>query len=299
MHALPFDRPGRFYRGGLHAHSTLSDGRLPIEETVGAYLESGYDFMSLTEHFQERFGFPIADTRPYRTDAFTTLIGAELHAPALENGAEWHILAFGLPLDFAPPAPQETGPDLSARAAAAGAFVAMAHPNWYGQTVGDALTMTAAHAVEVFNADAGFDCDRADSWHFMDMLLQRGERLFAIGGDDTHFTDYRSEFNVWVQVKAESLEPEQILAALKAGHFYTSMGPEFHAIRIAGDRCSVACSAVSAIWLSGPGPRFATRRGRDLTKAEFSLDRFRGGWCRVTVMDAHGMRAWSNPIWLE
>jgi hypothetical protein len=26
---LPFDKPGRFYRGNLHAHSTVSDGSLP------------------------------------------------------------------------------------------------------------------------------------------------------------------------------------------------------------------------------------------------------------------------------
>jgi hypothetical protein len=29
MHALPFDKPGRFYRGNLHTHSTRSDGTMP------------------------------------------------------------------------------------------------------------------------------------------------------------------------------------------------------------------------------------------------------------------------------
>ena len=28
MHALPFDKPGRFWKGNLHTHSTLSDGAL-------------------------------------------------------------------------------------------------------------------------------------------------------------------------------------------------------------------------------------------------------------------------------
>ena len=54
----------------------------------------------------------------------------------MENGELWHILAVGLPLDFAPthtpqftPIPdQETGPEVARRAHDAGAFVAVAHP---------------------------------------------------------------------------------------------------------------------------------------------------------------------------
>jgi len=74
---LPFDRPGRFLRGNLHTHSTASDGRLSPEEVCEHYRLAGYDFLALTDHFLERYGFPITDTRRYRTDAFTTLLGAE------------------------------------------------------------------------------------------------------------------------------------------------------------------------------------------------------------------------------
>jgi histidinol phosphatase-like PHP family hydrolase len=108
MRNLPFDRPGRFYRGNLHTHSTRSDGA--PASVIDAYRSRGYDFLALTDHVLDRYGFPITDTRELRSPDFTTLLGAELHAPRTESGVDWHLVAVGLPLDFAPP----TTPTLSA-----------------------------------------------------------------------------------------------------------------------------------------------------------------------------------------
>src|SRR5580658_9209288 len=99
----PFSTPGRFWRGNLHTHSTLSDGGLAPEAVIAAYRRVGYDFLQLSEHFVENFGWPIADTRALRANDFTTLIGAELHAMGTSVGELWHILAVGLPFDFTPP----------------------------------------------------------------------------------------------------------------------------------------------------------------------------------------------------
>src|SRR5262245_55880718 len=131
MHHLPFSLPGRFYRGNLHTHSTRSDGTRSPEEVTAAYRERGYDFLVLSDHFLHPVGFPIAEVRALDAPDFITLLGAELHAPRLESGALWHLLAVGLPADFAPPTEEESGPELAARAAAAGAYVGLAHPAWY------------------------------------------------------------------------------------------------------------------------------------------------------------------------
>ena len=96
----PFSAPGRFWRGNLHTHSNLSDGALEPRAVVDAYKHAGYDFMQLSEHFIGNFDFPIADTRSFRSNSFTTLIGAELHAPETAVGELWHIVAAGLPLDL-------------------------------------------------------------------------------------------------------------------------------------------------------------------------------------------------------
>lgn len=81
MRNLPFRQPGRFYKGNLHTHSSRSDGALEPEAVVAAYREHGYDFIALTDHFLAPYDFPITDTRAFRDSSFTTLLGAELHAP--------------------------------------------------------------------------------------------------------------------------------------------------------------------------------------------------------------------------
>jgi histidinol phosphatase-like PHP family hydrolase len=290
---------GRWYRGNLHTHSTRSDGALSPEAVVRAYREHGYDFVAITDHFLASFGFPITDTRELRTPRFTTLIGAELHAPRTEARVNWHLVAAGLPIDFAPPPDGETGPELAARATAAGAFVGIAHPAWYTLTLQDALTIEAADAVEVYNHGTAQWNDRGDAWYLCDMLLARGRRVNAYAADDAHFLDHRpAAFAGWVQVRAEELTPEAVLAALKAGSYYSSQGPEIYALRIDGTRLTVESSAAQAIFVSGPGAHAVRQRGEDLTGASFSLEGFEHGYCRVTVIDGNSKRAWSNPIWL-
>lgn len=155
MNNLPFELPGRFWRGNLHTHSNRSDGALPPDRLARRYQEAGFDFLAVTDHFRAEYGFPVADTRALRSAEFTTIIGAELHAPRTEHSAEWHFVAVGLPLDFAPPRPGETGPELARRARVAGAFIGMAHPAASLRTLADAGTLDAADAVEVYNALAG------------------------------------------------------------------------------------------------------------------------------------------------
>lgn len=77
---------------------------------------------------------------------FTTILGAELHAPRTEFSAEWHLIAVGLPLGFPPPGPGETGQELARRASAAGAFIGMAHPAASLLTLADAESLDAAGA---------------------------------------------------------------------------------------------------------------------------------------------------------
>ena len=298
MRNLPFDKPGRFYKGNIHTHSTRSDGRLRPEEVIAAYRARGYDFLALTDHFLPRYEFPIVDTRAWRAEGFTTILGAELHGPVIESGDPWHVVAVGLPLDFAPTTAGEDGPALAARAAAAGAFVAIAHPHWYGLTLDDALSLETAHAVEIYNTGCDVEVDRGESWHITDMLLGRGKRLTACATDDAHFR-VADAFGGWVQVRADRLDPDALLAALKAGHYYSSTGPEIHDVRVEGDRLHIACSPAAAIIATGPGYSHAEAYGEALTEASLALAPFKGRYCRVTIRDQHGKRAWTNPIWLD
>ncbi len=299
---LPFDKPGRFYRGNLHSHSTNSDGTLPPEELAGLYREAGYDFLAVTDHFLGKYGFPVTDTSPFRREGFATLLGAELHAPETRLGERWHLLAVGLPPDFPPTHPDEWGPDLARRAAEAGAFVGIAHPAWYGLTPQDAESLRgAAHAVEVYNHSCLEDNDRADGWYLADALLAEGYRIDAYAADDAHLRKGAPDaFGGWVQVRSEALEPEAILAALKAGSYYSSQGPEIHAVEVGERSVVVRCSPARGVFLGGRARARARALGEGITECELPLDLFvASSHLRVTVVDAAGRRAWTNPVWLD
>lgn len=79
------------------------------DHVVEAYKRAGYDFLQLSDHFLGCYGWPIADTRGLQSNNFTTLSGAEVHAMGASAGELWHILATGLPLDFAPPSSKGMG----------------------------------------------------------------------------------------------------------------------------------------------------------------------------------------------
>jgi histidinol phosphatase-like PHP family hydrolase len=309
MSIAPFSTPGRFWRGNLHAHSTLSDGALAPEQVIEAYKNAGYDFVQLSDHFMERYHWPIADTRRWRSNNFTTLIGAELHAPATRVGELWHIVAAGLPLDFAAPESEESGPALAARARAQGAFVAIAHPAWSQLTIEDGRALASAHAVEIYNHGCAVENDRGEGFYLMDQLLNEGRRLTAIATDDAHFRhgDYDA-FGGFVEVKAESLEPEALLESLKAGNFYSSQGPRIYDLSFSVREFSLRCSPVQAIALVTGTSRALARIGRQITGATFDLtnvgqdNRANGApttWVRATIIDAAGRRAWTNPIWVD
>ena len=293
-----FAAPGRFFKGNLHTHSTRSDGARDPEVVCALYRDAGYDFLALTDHFLAKFNFPIVDTRRYRSDRFTTILGAEVHAPRTSVGEMWHILAVGLPIDFERTPPTETGAELAARSAAAGAYVAIAHPAWYALTLEDAETLSAAHAVEIYNHTSEVKVSRGDSSSLVDVMLSKGRRMTLCATDDAHF-HVEDWFGGYVMVKATSLEPDALVAALKAGRYYSSQGPELHGIAISGDTIEIECSPARAVIALGRGSSSAFAHGRDLERVQLPLDELKtGGFARVVITDEQGRKAWSNPMWL-
>jgi hypothetical protein len=295
MHDPAFAAPGRFWKGNVHTHSTLSDGAREPAAVCEAYRARGYDFLGLTDHFLARYGWAMADTRGQRGAGFTTLIGAELHAPATALGELWHILAVGLPLDFAPNAEGETGPALAQRALDAGAFVAIPHPAWYGLTRADAESIPGAHAIEAYNHTSEVRTQRGDGLVLADQLLAAGRDLTLIAVDDAHF-HCEDAFGGWLMVKAEANEPEPLLAALKSGAFYATQGPEILDVEWSGTHVTIRCSPAAAVIVTGRGSRATQLLAADLTEARLPLEVLApGGSARVTVVDAAGRRAWANP----
>lgn len=307
MKLAAFENPGQFWRGNIHTHSTRSDGVLDPEEVCRRYQAEGYDFLSVTDHFVGKYGYPITDTTRFRSNSFTTILGAEIHSGAMENGDIWHILAVGLPDNFAPtnaptmkPRPdQETGPKAAQRCIDAGAFVVIAHPHWSGLTQADALSIDTAHAVEVYNHSCATGADRSEGFHALEQLLATGRRINLIAADDAHFSE-PDHFGGWVMVKAEENTPEALLAAWKLGAFYSSQGPFIHDVEFSKKHITLHCSAVVAGFVSGHGSAGVATQGHSMTEIVVPLGRAENSpWLRASVLDAAGKRAWTNPIWLD
>ena len=210
----------------------------------------------------------------------------------------------GLPKDFShanapgflPVENQETGAELAQRARDAGAFVAIAHPQWSGLTLADARTITAAHAVEIYNHGCAMGCDRSDGTAIADLLISEGRDMSYIATDDAHFSE-PDHFGGWVMVRAAENTPEALLDALKRGDFYSSQGPELRAIKLSQNELTVTSSAVSAVIVQGFGSAATAVHGQSMTKTTVDLSRFyNSDWLRVTVVDRAGHRAWSNPF---
>ena len=305
MIPLAFSKPGRFFRGNLHTHSTFSDGVLEPRAVCAKYKDEGYDFISLTDHFVGLYGYPIVDTKNFWDENFTTILGAEVHSGAMENGQIWHLLAVGLEVnfkpsnspDFTPCIKQESGPALAKRCRDGGAFVAIAHPQWSGMTLSDAESISAAHCVEVYNHGCAVDSDRPYGFHTLDLLLSKGKKLNLIATDDAHFKS-NDFFGGWVQVKAEKNDPNLLLKALKKGEYFSSQGPNFLNIEIDKTGVLIESSPIKTAIVVGYGSASISVHGNDMTKTEIEFPKnVSSPWARVIIIDQHGKRAWSNPIY--
>jgi hypothetical protein len=287
-------------RGNLHCHSDRSDGAASPEAVARAYRDAGYDFILLSDHFEERYGWQITDTRQLRTPSFTTIIGAELSSGAWDERTTYWVTAAGLPLDFEPPPPGEHAEAIT-RAHDAGAFITLLHPGLNNLPLAAVDEQPDFDAVEIYNHNtAQAHPDRAEGAYMADGLLERGQRLLLSAGDDAHFHFEGDRFGAWLEVEAEAIDPDALLDALRAGSYYSTQGPRFERIERDDGRVQVATSEVACISVGGSGERWqaATEvRGDRLREASFDLEPFRGSYCRLTAIDAAGRRAWSNPLW--
>jgi hypothetical protein len=294
-----FDADGHWFRGNLHAHSDRSDGVVPPEQVLAEYRAAGYDFLVLTDHFEARWGWGVTDTSAARDAGFTTLLGAELSSADWDDEDVFWVNAIGLPADFAPPVQGEPHAAAIRRAAEAGAYNVLLHPGLTNLRDFDRLPLEHLHAVETYNQNAAVAWpDQAEGRYAADALLARGHRLHVTVGDDAHWHHPWDRFAAWVEVRAGSLDPGALLAALKAGAYYSTQGPRIEDVEVDEGFVHVTCSPARSVALTGiHGWRSDVATGERLEQVTLELAKLRSPYWRLTVSDAGGKRAWTNPVW--
>ena len=302
MDLLPSKNSHKYFKGNLHGHSNHSDGALNPQEVVNRYKEIGYDFTCLSDHLWKDTEFAaetILETKHLNQKDFITIPSAELHCLGkkyVKDGL-WHIVANGLPLDFKCADEKETAPRLVQRAIEAGAFVTIAHPEWYSLTFDECLSLSHAHGIEIYNHSCHIEAQRGFGTAAADYLLQENNRIFLTATDDSHFK-MQDSGGGWVMVAADKLSESSILNALKNGQYYSSTGVEIFEFEISNYQVNIQCSPSNQVCVVGQGAKSMSQNGKNITQAEFDLKKYPSEWFRVSIANDSGDFAWTNPVWL-
>jgi hypothetical protein len=292
---------GKWFRGNIHAHTTVSDGTVTPEKQAEDYRAQGYDFLALTDH-------NVMPTHAALTrDDFLMMPGWERDIP---YGTTKCIHLVGL---FPQGTPDDTfvrrergNPetmsmqDLVDEMKGEGQFVVLAHPVWSRMEPEEIRALKGIDAIEVFNTGTERLCHAGRAEIHWDMLLREGKRVMCIACDDTHGKTAKSDrFGGWIMLNAKELTKAAVLEALRAGNYYASMGPELREVYVQDGMVHVECSPCSEIHVISYPPRGKAHyaEGELLQTLDYPL---KGGerYVRVECVDEKGNTAWSNPIFL-
>lgn len=313
---LPEGAP--YYKANLHAHSTLSDGKLTPQEVKELYQSRGYSVLALTDHrryvqheelcsgdFIALSAFEMDYNEPMESDDFSQTRTYHINfyderPETREKGA----------LPFEPPAlAYEDKEGLCAyveRMRDAGFFACYNHPYWSLQDCRDYLGLRGFWAMEIYNH--GCELEGLYGYHpqSYDEMLRDGQRLFCVATDDNHNV-YAPEdplcdsFGGFVMIAAGEFTYAGIIRALKEGSFYSSTGPLIQGLYLENGVLTVKCSPVQKIFVKTRGRngyKALAGKGETLTEASFRLNGSEG-YFWVVCRDENGRDACTNAYWLE
>lgn len=89
-----------------------------------------------------------------------------------------------------------------------------------------------------------------------------------------------------------------VWAAIRAGNFYSTTGPDFLGIEVTDDQVSIETSPIRRALLVGPPYLTHCRQGETpFTNASFPLDP-EWRYVRLVIEDDAGRRAWTNTLFV-
>ena len=300
-----FVRAGSFLKGGLHSHTTRSDGEGTPEEVIRKYYDHGYDFLALTDH-------NIFNRKNYTDLPITLLSGIErdMGLPGWEKDRPMcvHIVGIGDPAAAEGPGQDEVIPHYGwykDPSEAQGMIDEMhgwglktfyCHPEWSGTTYTEYRSLSGNFGLELWNTGCVMENELdVNNGHDWDEALDEGRRVWGVAVDDGHSMDHHCYG--WVMVKAEN-SASDILQALEDGAFYASCGPVIHDFYVQDSRATVECSDAASVSFHTLRHPLLKTAGEHVNHAECSLpEGIR--YVRAVVTDAQGRRAWTNPIILR
>ena len=301
----------KMLKGGLHCHTTRSDGKGTPEEVMRLHAENGYDFLALTDHKKyNRVNFA-PETN------LTLICGMEINS-VLERGEKtgrgrrhFHTVCLG-PNDASngfehderfvceDTANQYEFQRYLDAVHARGNVTFYCHPEWSATPARYFEEMVGQFAMEIWNSGCAIENDMDTNAAYWDELLGQGKRIWGVAVDDGHAMNQHC--NGWVMVNAENND-RAILAALCEGRFYSSCGPVIRDFYVNDEGYAVVDTEECAkIYLCSD--RHSSRMkcgeaGAPITHAEYDMSTCDYKYIRAVAVDSQGRRAWTNPIFLD
>ncbi len=290
-------------KGGLHCHTTRSDGKMDPGDCIRKHASHGYDFLALTDH---RF----YNYENYAPESGVLIVpGMEIDAIITNNkGMCFHTVSLGPDneknlfkqderLESARVADQSEFQPMVDNLKAHGNIAFYCHPDWSRTPARSFENIDGYFAMEIWNSGCVIETDTDfDNGPWWDEILSQGKRINCVAVDDGH-QEYQHCLG-WVRVKAEKNVPS-ILKALENGEYYSSCGPEIYDFYVEDGVAHCKCSPCKMVhFMYGLRPTHVKKMDDEpITEAEMKL----GDWSyvRLVVEDEQGRRAWSNPIYLD
>ena len=288
-----FENEGKWFRGNLHMHTTVSDGRLDPISAREEYRKAGYDFIAVTDHWQ------MSENVPSKDGSMLELSGVEYDTGDMVHTKVFHILGIGMNRPAFETKDHNIPPQkIIDSIREAGGIAILAHPTWSIMNPDDISKCKGIAGAEIYNTVSNvdyFNGRRSDASHYFDIWADNGCLVRPFASDDCHMYKGEQTQN-FIMVKAKELTLEAILSAIEKGDFYASQGPEFVAIRRSGDTIAVECrGAEKILFLSNCV--WDSQRVQE-GKNGFARYTFSGvdKYVRVELISEDGKMAWSAPI---
>lgn len=313
---LPLEGKKNWYKGNLHCHSTMSDGRFTPEQLAARYKENGYSFLAFSEH--ELY----TDWENFNREDFIIIPAIErsadnqkmnFHIHGIQGSSEYRKnskkepLKHNMRLPYVAWEGKESVQQVIDELRDTGNLVMFNHPVWSKNELEDMLNVDGYFALEIFNYGCEEENKTGLSTIYWDSLLRRGKKVWGIATDDNHNRNYFDEapnewdsYGGWVCVKANELSRDAVSDALLHGSFYASSGPKIYNYGIRNGEAFVECSPVDRVYFISYDKRGYSRRNKAgglITKATYPLSGSEN-YIRIECQDKNGKTAWTNPMFL-
>ncbi len=304
-----FKITGNLFRANMHAHSTISDGKLTPEEIKQHYKNHGYSIVAFSDHNKFIRHTHLADEEFLPINAIEVDFNPN---PKTKSSPTYHINFYATDeaqTEF-PTICSDYNIDnvnkLIADAKKMGFLAQYNHPRWSYQTAADFLPLENLWGFEVYNS--GSDTEMLVGWsdYEFDTVCRNfhlcGKEIPAPVADDdnhNHTKDINSpmddSFGGWINIQAEKLDYQCIMDALKSKNFYATTGPEIKEIYLENNKIYIKTSPVCAVLCRTNSRATSTVRAHcdELESTVLDLPED-AKYIRIELCDTHGKKAFSK-----